>query len=269
MRICFYTFHSQATAYVANRLIATGKLAAVIVQRPMPLREKGRLLLRRVRRYGPVKVADEVLFITYDRLVLRRADQRLRRAYFPPEFFEPLRAGVVPVHEVDSLNSAGGRAVLRALQPDLVLMESRELIDREVLAIPRLGFIGCHPGVLPAYRGVYASFWAMGQGDPDQVGFSVYRADPGVDTGDVLAQLYSRPRFPLRHFRVESERLMVEGVAELLRVIERAEQGALAADPKPGSPGRLFTHPGLSDYWKARRSEYGRRLIRHPAVSRP
>ncbi len=251
MRICFYTFQSPVTRYVARLLMASGRLSAVILQSPMTASGKVRLLARRAHRYGLAKAIDELCFSVYHRLFVQGADERLRRAVFPRGFSAPLAAGGVPVYEVASLNSDDGKGLLRRLEPDVVLMESRELLDREVLAIPRLGFIGCHPGILPDYRGVYAPFWARSRGEPEKVGWSIYRADDGLDAGALIAKRSSPPQFPLRHFKVESERLMVEGASELLKAAEAAGQDAAAGSAPPASPGGVFTHIGLSDYVKA------------------
>lgn len=253
MNVCFYTFRSAVTLHVAQRLIDSGKLSAVILQRPLSAAGRARWLARRVRRYGITKVADEVVFHVYYRCFLHRGDARVRAAYFQKAISPTMTLrGGVPVYDVASLNSQDGKTLLQRLRPDLVIMESRELIDQEVLAIPRLGFVGCHPGILPRYRGVYPSFWAMARGEPDQVGLSIYWADRGIDTGGLIARRHSPPKFPLQHFKIESERLMVEGVDELLVTMHQLEQGGLPPCAPTSSSNRLWTHIGLSDYLKAR-----------------
>jgi methionyl-tRNA formyltransferase len=157
-------------------------------------------------------------------------------------------AARVEVFEVESLNGEAGLALLRRLRPDLVVMMSREMIRGEVLSIARLGFVGCHPGILPEYRGVYAPFWAMREGRPDRVGLSVYVANDGVDTGPLVVERAIGPKFALPHFRVESERLMLEGIQDLLDTIDKAERGVLTTYAKPDAKSRIFTHVGLSDY---------------------
>jgi len=252
MNICFYTFTSPVTIYIANQLMDSGKLSAVILQRPRSPVGTLAFLAGRVRRYGVLKVLDELAFHVYYRVFLKRSDERLRASYFPKEVCRStIQRGRVPVYEVDSLNSEQGKTLLKQLQPDLVIMESRELIAEEALAIPRVGFVGCHPGILPEYRGVYASFWAMARRDPDKVGVSVYLAGRGVDTGGIIAQRCCGPRFSLQHFKVESERLLVEGLSDLLAVLEMAGQGTLKTHRKPQAPSCAFTHPGLSEYLRA------------------
>jgi hypothetical protein len=74
-----YTFESTATLAAAQRLVDSGKVAAVILQRPMTFGAKLALLRRRLARFGIVRVLDEVLFQIYYRLFLSRGDDRLRK----------------------------------------------------------------------------------------------------------------------------------------------------------------------------------------------
>jgi methionyl-tRNA formyltransferase len=73
---------------------------------------------------------------------------------------------------------------LRRLGPDLVLLLGADIVPAPVLAVPRLGTINAHYGLLPAYRGMNVTEWSVLRGDP--VGVTVHLVDPGVDTGDIL-----------------------------------------------------------------------------------
>ncbi len=220
----------------------------------MSRRAKLALLRRRLTRHGLVRVADELLFQAYYRLFLRRGDDRLRRQLeIDGSGRREALANRVEMYDVDSINSAEGRAVLARLAPDLVVMASRELVRPEVLALATIGFVGCHPGILPDFRGAYASFWAMHEGKHERIGVSVYLANTGIDTGPLLAERVIAPRFGVRHFKVESERLILEGTRELLAAIEQAERGALNTYTKSDPPGPLYSLVGLTDYLRAAR----------------
>jgi Formyl transferase len=254
LRVVLYTFESPVTLAIADRLIATGKLSAVILQRPMTWSDKVALLRRRLARYGLLRVIDEIAFKIFYTLFLKRADDRVRcTLVFDRGINKERLARQIDLHDVDSLNSANGRDLLRRLNPDLVIMMSREMIRGETLSAARLGFIGCHPGLLPEYRGVYAPFWTMWNGRPDQVGLSVYLANAGVDTGPLISVRAVGPRFALRHFKVESERLMLEGVPDLIDTVEKAERGTLTTYTKPDAKSRLYSHIGLTHYLGALR----------------
>jgi len=249
-----YTFESPATLAVATRLVGSGKVSAVILQRPMTTRAKLALLRRRLARHGFFRVVDELLFQAYYRIFLRRSDDRLRKLLeFDATDARGALAKRVDVFDVDSLNSPESQELLRRLAPDLVVMASRELIRPDVLKLARLGFIGCHPGILPDFRGAYASFWAMYEGRPDKIGLSVYLATAGIDTGPLVAERVVSPRFGVQHFKVESERLILEGTTELLGAIEQAGRGALKTYTKAGAAGPLYSLVGLTDYFKAAR----------------
>ena len=59
-------------------------------------------------------------------------------------------------------NSAAGRRLLESLEPDLLVsVRYRRILKSEAIAIPRLGVLNLHSGVLPDYKGVMATFWAM------------------------------------------------------------------------------------------------------------
>ena len=254
MKTVVYTFESPATLAVARRLVDSGKVSAVILQRPMNTRAKLALLRRRLSRHGLVRVLNELLFQVYYRIFLRAGDERVRRDLEIDAADTPgTLARTIDVFDVDSLNSPESQALLKRLAPDLVVMASRELIRPDVLKLARLGFIGCHPGILPDFRGAYASFWAMYEGRPDKIGLSVYLATAGIDTGPLVAERVLPPRFGVRHFKVESERLILEGTTELLGAIDQAERGALNTYTKPDTAGPLYSLVGLTDYFKAAR----------------
>ena len=254
MKTIVYTFESPATLSFASRLVESGKVSAVILQRPMTLSGKLALVFKRLSRHGVRRVVDELLFQIYYRLFLRSGDNRLRRLLdVNVSVTRASLAQQVEVFDVDSINSPESRALLERLAPDLVVMASRELIRPDILKLARAGFIGCHPGILPDFRGAYASFWAMLEGKKDKIGLSVYLATAGIDTGPLVAERVVEPRFGVQHFKVESERLILEGTRELLDAIAKAEQGTLKTYTKPDAPGPLYSLVGLTDYLRAAR----------------
>jgi hypothetical protein len=74
-----YTFDSPATLALASRLVDSGKVCAVILQRPMDTRSRLAFVRRRLARLGLSRVINELLFQTYYRLLLRSGDDRERR----------------------------------------------------------------------------------------------------------------------------------------------------------------------------------------------
>ncbi len=90
----------------------------------------------------------------------------------------------IPVLEVGSLASDEGVTAVRSLQPDLAIAAGAGILRAPLLAVPRLGTLNAHMGLLPRYRGMNVAEWARFHGDA--VGCTVHLVDPGIDTGDIL-----------------------------------------------------------------------------------
>ena len=94
------------------------------------------------------------------------------------------RAHGVPVVDVDSLETPEALARIGQLKPDLFVFAGGAILRAPLLALPRLGTLNAHMGMLPFYRGMNVSEWAYFHGDP--VGCSVHLIDPGIDTGNIV-----------------------------------------------------------------------------------
>lgn len=82
---------------------------------------------------------------------------------------------------------------LRAMSPELFLVWSYSmLLPDDVLALPRLGTVNVHTGLLPEYRGGHVLQWALLNGERE-TGVTLHYVDASVDTGPVIAET----RFPI------------------------------------------------------------------------
>lgn len=94
----------------------------------------------------------------------------------------------LPVHQPRSVNDTGFRPVLAQLQPDVLLSIFYDKILRPpVLALPRVAAVNLHFGLLPFNRGSFPIPWAIIDGNA--AGVTLHHMDPGVDTGDIVAQV--------------------------------------------------------------------------------
>jgi len=142
----------------------------------------------------------------------------------------------IPVARVARVNGAGGQALLREWNPDLLVsVFFNQILAPSTLGLAALGGINGHPAALPRYRGVSPVFWALANGEP-QVGFTVHRIDRGIDTGEVLAQA----RVAVRPEDTEHSlywRLAGESLALFDAALRRvASGGSAAARPLDGEP---------------------------------
>lgn len=80
-------------------------------------------------------------------------------------------------------------AMLAPMRPDLIVSAAFPwIIPDDVIALPRLGTINMHGGLLPEGRGPNSYGWALRKGDAE-LGFTVHRVDSGLDTGPILARI--------------------------------------------------------------------------------
>jgi methionyl-tRNA formyltransferase len=77
---------------------------------------------------------------------------------------------------------------LKALAPDVILCFSYSMIlDADLLAIPPLGAINVHGGLLPRYRGANVLNWALVEG-AELTGVTAHYMTLGIDEGDIIFQ---------------------------------------------------------------------------------
>ena len=77
---------------------------------------------------------------------------------------------------------------LRKIKPELICVASlSQLLQREVLDIPKHGAINLHPSLLPKYRGPFPWFWQYYNYEK-QWGVTVHAIDEGQDTGPIIKQ---------------------------------------------------------------------------------
>ena len=91
------------------------------------------------------------------------------------------------IREVNQINSPEIIGDLTKLSPDLIVsIRYGGILKETVINIPTKGVINLHSGVLPKYKGVMATFWAMKNND-SQVGTTLHTIDDGsIDTGQVF-----------------------------------------------------------------------------------
>ena len=152
-----------------------------------------------------------------------------------------------PPQELNTINFEPGLAQLRQADPDLIVsIRYGAILKDAAIAVPRLGVINLHSGLLPDYRGVMASFWAMLNGE-QQLGCSLHYINSSeIDQGDILAQSYL-PVEPGRSYLWHVLQLYYGGSGLIEAAIEEFEHGRKpAATPQTGGGG-YYTFPSAAE----------------------
>ncbi len=94
----------------------------------------------------------------------------------------------IPVHTPESVNSADWIKRIGSWAPDLILsFYYRDMINEEILNIPRLGAFNMHGSLLPKYRGRAPINWAILHGEK-QTGVTLHHMVKRADAGDIVDQ---------------------------------------------------------------------------------
>jgi methionyl-tRNA formyltransferase len=154
----------------------------------------------------------------------------------------------IPLFNVNDFNAESSEASVKELKPDLIVFTGGGLIRKNILAIPELGVLNCHSGLLPRYRGMDTLEWTIleAQDTLPQVGLTLHFMDSGVDTGPILRRYMEelQPGGTLKTVRERLEPEMVRLIGEGVRDLQR---GDLQAEVQKRSEGRQYfvIHPRL------------------------
>jgi len=217
---------------------------AVVLERPVPRRT---FLKNRLRRLGPSAVAGQLAFQLGVVPVLRRTSAKrveaIRRDF-------RLRSEPIPPHLVTPVDSANGDAtlsVLRELRPKVIVVCGTRILSKRLLSSVAAPFVNMHAGITPSFRGVHGGYWALAENQPERCGVTVHLVDPGVDTGQVLAQAVISPG-PDDNF-VTYPLLQLAAGLPLLKLALRELLGGKRLDPIASvGPSRQWFHPTIWSY---------------------
>ena len=215
--------------YVANRLCEGARPVAIVQETGSQL--SGRKLLKRLR-------PGNLWRKTWRWLRERRRYASGGEARF---FFGAAAPGLVRkdlLVEVPHVNHPGVVALADRLQPDVIAVFGASLIRGSLLDRGRLGIFNLHGGLSPHYRGADCTFWALYNGEPDQVGCTLHRIDSGIDTGKLIAHV--RPDVGERDDELTLFWRGVRDSAEVyVEMLERLERGEVLGQPQ-AEKGRLY-----------------------------
>lgn len=168
------------------------------------------------------------------------------------------RAGLLPFEELawqsggtfgelPRPNEPEGLKALAACAPDLVIsVRFRRILRAEAIAVPRHGVLNLHSGLLPEYKGMMATFWAMLNGEPEIGSTLHYIVDAGIDTGPVVGRA-PLPSDPQRTYLANVLSLYPPGCAMVVDAVRRIEAGETPGRVEQQNEGRYYSSPAAAD----------------------
>ncbi len=153
----------------------------------------------------------------------------------------------IRVSPLPNPNGDAGLAFLEAFAPDLILsIRYGAIFKAAAIAIPKLGVLNLHAGLLPDYRGVLASFRAL-MADEREIGCTLhYITDATIDTGPIVGQAAVTVD-PQRSLFAHVLSLYPSGVALMADAVARLDAGE-RLETRVQSGGTYYSYPS-SDEW--------------------
>lgn len=148
-----------------------------------------------------------------------------------------------PHQILDNINSPEGMAVFAATQPDLVLsIRYGKILKSPVIQLAKHGVLNLHSGLLPDYRGVMATFWAM-LNDEQHIGTTLhYIPDSGIDTGDILGTTLMAVE-QQKSYQWHVLTLYQQGVELMSDIVAQIAGGQTPTSQQQPAGGNYFSYP--------------------------
>jgi methionyl-tRNA formyltransferase len=94
----------------------------------------------------------------------------------------------IPILRVRNVNEPSANAWISSKAPDVLLVVGwTQLLNAELLRVPKFACFGFHASLLPKYRGRAPINWAIINGET-VTGNTMMVLEPNADTGDIVAQ---------------------------------------------------------------------------------
>jgi methionyl-tRNA formyltransferase len=141
-----------------------------------------------------------------------------------------LDAGI-HVYQPEKIRSDSTREFLKRIAPDaVVIIAYGQIIPKDLLDIPRLGWINLHASLLPKYRGAAPIQRAILNGET-RTGLTTMQIDAGLDSGPILEQIELEIGADETATEL-STRLAEAGAPLLIETLRKLDRGEIAPAPQ-------------------------------------
>jgi methionyl-tRNA formyltransferase len=230
-----YSLHNQI---VVEHLQARPEDEVSVVKVPLVLRGRSRgetaqrIVPKLSRRFlaGKLVEAGIVLAVTATPKLLGRGAvfQRLRTI---------ARRHGLPFLRSPDIMSDATLAFIEARQPDVIITLFHQIVRKRLIALPRLGVVNIHPGLIPDFRGIQPYFWELSEG-ATRAGATVhFIEDERIDAGRILGQTtYAiQPGMSVQLNYWLTCRAAAQLLPQCLAALEEGRLSPAAQDPDAGA----------------------------------
>ncbi len=144
-------------------------------------------------------------------------------------------------------NTSDGVATIRGFDPDLFIsVRYRRILKSAAIEIPCHGVLNLHSGLLPKYKGVMATFWAMLNGE-NEIGCTLHNIiDRTIDTGPIIGLSRSPTRTDCSYLANVLESYL-EGCRMIVNAVRKISAGKSIETSAQTGEGNYYSMPQAQD----------------------
>lgn len=244
MRIVILTSGGVVASLTYNALVGQGFEISEIFK---DIQFSKKLLIKkRIKKFGYFKVFGQLLFQTLVVKLLniyyRKYLIELKDKFGVNSNWEKYTKSVV------GINSDEAILAIKNSSPDLIVLAGTKVLSKRFLSNFQCPIVNVHVGITPKYRGVHGGYWALVNGDSQNLGVTVHFVDSGIDTGKVIRQVKvdvnSKDSFVT--YGIKQLKAGVDLLAMVLNEYRSSNKFNTIETDK--SQSKLYSHPTLFEY---------------------
>lgn len=128
----------------------------------------------------PEKLADAVTWKLHRSL--------WNRKFYPRNDFPDI-PNIIGIPSTE-LHTPEGIKTVNSFSPDIIITCRAPILKPELFETADIAAVNIHYGIAPRYRGNDSLFWALNNNDFEYLGGCIHHLDAGIDTGNILAEVY-------------------------------------------------------------------------------
>lgn len=161
-----------------------------------------------------------------------------------------MRKGINVIYLNRSINHEDSLRRLKRYRPDVIVsIAANQIFKKALLSLAPKGCINLHTGMLPKYRGLMPTFWALKNGEKI-IGVSVFLMDEGIDSGPILVQkkLEIKKNDTLDSVIRKSKRIGMDAIIEALEKLRNNNIDFLENNPCEATYYSFPTKKDVKEY---------------------
>jgi len=154
---------------------------------------------------------------------------------------------------VNNINSKKSLEVFRSLRPDIIIsISANQIFKHNLLTLPAHGCLNLHTALLPYYKGLMPTFWAM-KNNEKEIGVTVFSMDEGIDTGEIVVQkiIPIEQDDSLETLISKTKKIGMDAIIEAIHLLYSGEYTTTRLSPNSGSYYSFPTRQDVKEFINA------------------